>query len=354
MSVAASARLLQPQELHQKTLATVGYDWRPFRDANYWTNELAFMYAGFDGGEVANTLNGSLSPLLTQIPERMALEGVCEVVRNDFRRSSAERRLFPTVSGGDIPSPNAGAVVRQLWTGIAGTAVNNLTADPRFPAQPDQVETLSSLEAGQFGDNYGQRLQAYIVAPASGNYTFWVAGDDNAQLWLSSDTSEAGKQLIAQVPVWTNVGEWTKFPEQRSAAISLQAGQQYYLEVLHKEGGGGDHLAVAWEGPGLSMQVIGADHLVVFDPNLANLSEDRIKSNIQYLHWVLLGETLAADDAELERTYQLFKAVWDARAGGDSTGVTCSLNDQNDSNYAQRAWVAVLVYLMGDPHYLYE
>ena len=30
----------------------------------------------------------------------------------------------------------------------------------------------------------------------------------------------------------------------------------YYIEALHKEGAGGDNLAVAWQGPGISQQVI--------------------------------------------------------------------------------------------------
>jgi hypothetical protein len=34
------------------------------------------------------------------------------------------------------------------------------------------------------------------------------------------------------------------------------AGQMYYIEALHKEGAGGDNLAVAWQGPGISQQVI--------------------------------------------------------------------------------------------------
>ncbi len=34
------------------------------------------------------------------------------------------------------------------------------------------------------------------------------------------------------------------------------AGQMYYIEALHKEGAGSDNLAVAWQGPGISQQVI--------------------------------------------------------------------------------------------------
>jgi hypothetical protein len=43
--------------------------------------------------------------------------------------------------------------------------------------------------------------------------------------------------------------------------VNLVAGQQYYIEAFAKEGGGGDNLAVAWSGPGISRQVIPVDYL---------------------------------------------------------------------------------------------
>ena len=41
------------------------------------------------------------------------------------------------------------------------------------------------------------------------------------------------------------------YTQQRSASVPLVAGQRYYLEALQKEGGGGDHVEVAWAGPGI-------------------------------------------------------------------------------------------------------
>ncbi len=41
--------------------------------------------------------------------------------------------------------------------------------------------------------------------------------------------------------------------DQQSAAITLKGGRKYYIEALHKDGGGGDNLAVAWAGPGVKM-----------------------------------------------------------------------------------------------------
>jgi uncharacterized repeat protein (TIGR02543 family) len=62
--------------------------------------------------------------------------------------------------------------------------------------------------------------------------------------------------LIASVPGWSNARECDKYPEQTSIEIPLAHGNRYYIEALHKEGGGGDHLAVGWTIPGNEFNVI--------------------------------------------------------------------------------------------------
>jgi RHS repeat-associated protein len=70
-----------------------------------------------------------------------------------------------------------------------------------------------------------------------------------AQLWLSPDTNPAHVALVASLPDWTGAREWTKFSTQRALPVSLVAGQRYYVEVLHRQGGGGNGVAVAWVRP---------------------------------------------------------------------------------------------------------
>jgi hypothetical protein len=150
-----------------------------------------------------------------------------------------------------------GTILREYWLNITGNAVSALTSDARFPNSPDGSSQLTSLEGpSNWADSYGTMISGYVHPTVSGSYTFWVAGDDNVNLYLSADAQPANKVLIAQVPDWTDSREWTKFSQQQSPTISLVAGQKYYIEVLHKESAGGDNVAVAWQGPGLSQQVI--------------------------------------------------------------------------------------------------
>ena len=159
--------------------------------------------------------------------------------------------------------PGSGLISREIWTGVTGVLVSEIP----IGTTPDVVDQLTIFEIpANTADNFGTRVRGYICPPTSGNYRFWIASDDNGELWLSSDDSPANKSLIANVPDWTNPQEWGKFPEQQSNFIFLNAGQQYYIEALQKEGTGGDNLAVGWRLPNGTLQrPIPGMHLLPFD-----------------------------------------------------------------------------------------
>jgi hypothetical protein len=146
----------------------------------------------------------------------------------------------------------AGYLLREYWTGIGnGNAITDLTNNPNYPNNPTGRTLESSFEGpSNFGDGYGDRFRGYLTAPATGTYLFWISSDDSSELWLSTDDNPAHKVKIAYVTNWTAVREWTKEANQQSVPISLVAGQKYYVETLHKEGGGGDNIAVRWQLPG--------------------------------------------------------------------------------------------------------
>ncbi|HEY7115819.1 MAG TPA: lamin tail domain-containing protein, partial [Tepidisphaeraceae bacterium] len=167
-----------------------------------------------------------------------------------------------TASGNQLPASmpitfkyapqGSGYILREYWTNIgAGNNVSDLTSNPNFPNNPSGRTLQTSFEGPVgFGDAYGDRFRGYLLPPATGSYTFWISSDDASELWLSTDDSPAHKVKIAYVVNWTNSREWTKEANQQSVAINLVAGQKYYVETLHKEGGGGDNIAVRWQLPG--------------------------------------------------------------------------------------------------------
>ena len=154
------------------------------------------------------------------------------------------------IIGFPIPGFQARGALLETFTGIDGTAVSDLTNNPKYiNNKPDERVIIDgSLEAPvKRADNFGARLSTYIYVPASGDYNLYVSSDDASALFLSTDADPANKRMIAYVSGYTNKDNFTAYPSQKSGPIYLEVGNPYYLEALHKEGGGGDHLSIAWK-----------------------------------------------------------------------------------------------------------
>ena len=213
-----------------------------------------------------------LSFSATGLPPGLAIDPATGMISGTLPAGSSE--IYPVTinvtDGIDVASTIfiwnvaevTGQILREWWMGVGGKDVRALTNHPSFPDNPTGSELLTQFEAPtDFGNNYGNRVRGYIHPPTSGDYTFWIAADSRGELWLSLDESPSAATLIAYTPSFTLPREWTKFPEQQSVTITLQAGQKYYIEALHMEQGFGDNLSVAWQGPGLSQQVIDGVYL---------------------------------------------------------------------------------------------
>lgn len=155
---------------------------------------------------------------------------------------------YITFTEGTNPESCAGTgkIQQERWTGISGTSIASIPVNQ----PPASITDLTLFEGpANIGDNYGRRIRGYICAPVSGAYIFWISSNDNSELWLSTDANATNRRRIAYVTGYTNVREWSKYTTQKSAAISLVANQKYYIEALHKEGVGSDHVAVGWQLP---------------------------------------------------------------------------------------------------------
>jgi len=140
-----------------------------------------------------------------------------------------------------------GYILSEFWQNVPGERISSIPVNtvPTFTSQLTSFESPSNVTNG-----YGQRVRGYICAPVSGNYTFYIAADNIGELWLSTNDNPASKRKIAHSPDWVGQREWTRYAEQKSVSINLQANTRYYIEALHVEGGGGDNLAVGWTTPG--------------------------------------------------------------------------------------------------------
>ena len=201
------------------------------------------------------------SPFKWTFPEGTAIEAGAHLLvwasRKDRPRSS------DTVTAG---------ILREVYFNIPGASVSHLVNHPRYPSDPDLREVVTDLfEAPRnIADNYGQRMHGLLVAPATGEYTFWISSDDNSVLLLSTDERPENAVEVASVPGWTEPRVWDKYSAQMSAPVHLVEGRKYYIAALMKEQGGDDNLAVGWERPdtGGPERPMSLDHVLPMPPDL--------------------------------------------------------------------------------------
>ena len=171
----------------------------------------------------------------------------------------------------DVSGP-ANKIMYEYWLSIDGTAIEGLTGDARYPDSPDYAEYVDSIDSPvDWADDYGQRFWGWLKPPETGDYTFWVAGDDLQEFWLSTDASRVNVQLICQVTGWTDARDFDGTTGagddalQKSTPIPLTAGEKYYFMVIGKEDGGGDSTSAAWQGPGIeTREIITSDYVDLF------------------------------------------------------------------------------------------
>ncbi|UCC97104.1 MAG: metallophosphoesterase [Phycisphaerales bacterium] len=160
-----------------------------------------------------------------------------------------------TKYAGDIWSfktsrPGTGTILREVWEGVAGTQVSDLTGNKNYPGNPSYSDELSTFETPtSVADDFGCRIQGWLHPETSGDYTFWIACDQAGQLWLSTDQNPGDASMIAHVTSPVGVREFDDAGVVPSGPIHLEADRPYYIMALYKEGIGRDNLAVAWQGP---------------------------------------------------------------------------------------------------------
>jgi len=142
-------------------------------------------------------------------------------------------------------------------------------ADNNSTAHGAPITLVSAMDSvGGKGPNYSERFSGYFIPPTNANYIFFVASDDDTDVYLSTDTSAANKKLICQETGFSLLDNWltpggggSTSAQKRSdqwspdggtttpysAGIPLIGGQLYYFETVHHNGGGGDNCGVTFQ-----------------------------------------------------------------------------------------------------------
>lgn len=229
-------------------------------------NSLSFSATGLPDGIEVYSSTGTISGTV-KIGAALNTPYNVTVTANDHHGGTDSKSFTWSIS--PLPAgQGSNQLLREQWMGIPGETIEALTTNAAYPDSPAVQDHISSFDLPvDAAEAYGTRIRGYIHPPVTGQYRFWMAADDQGELWLSSDDEPTNSSLIASVQELTLPHEWDKEPTQESTLITLQAGTHYYIEALHKEDSGGDHLAVAWQMPGGTREVITGSYLSPYNPN---------------------------------------------------------------------------------------
>ena len=237
----------------------VTLNWSPGMDVR-----LHYVYFGDNYGDVNNAAVGVPQASATYDPGPLELDKAYYWRVDEFDSAATHK--------GDVWSfattvPGLGSAIAGRWQNISGDDLNTLKSYDRFPNDPDVTEAVTQFAwNGPDTDDYGGRIHGWLYVPATGDYTFWLNSDNQGELWLSTDDDPSNAVLIARESSYTNPNVWAT-GEEESEPIPLVGGERYYIMALWKEGTGGDHCQVAWQGPGVpTRMVIPGSNLSPYEP----------------------------------------------------------------------------------------
>jgi hypothetical protein len=277
--------------------------------------------------------------LTTPLDNGMQVQAIARVADTNFSSLSVTSRVATlTVNPGSITYTNG--LKEEFFAGGTrlGAEIGNVG--------PGVVRLVTVADSpGGFGDNHARRYSGYFIPPANDGYVFFVASDDDCDVFLSTDSNPVNKQLIAQevgfsAPRnWQTIGgngstagqkrsdQWspdggTTVPY--SGGIQLVAGQKYYLEAVMHNGAGGDNWALTYQ----TTNELALDPSAPLDGTASRMTA--ASNNIAVVTWpgttlswvadltptnvtILEGSTtnftaLATSDAEMAVAYQWYIA----------------------------------------------
>lgn len=151
-----------------------------------------------------------------------------------------------------------GAFAREWWFNVPGISLDSARKKGTF-LKPSSMLSFTAGSVGEMNaaDFFASRLRATLIAPVTGEYRIWIAGDNQCELWLSDNGHKFAKREIAGVmpaagqnpeaDIYVRPEQWDDYPGQKSEILELKAGEARFIEILHKEGSGRDLVEIAWQ-----------------------------------------------------------------------------------------------------------
>lgn len=229
-----------------------------------------------------------------------------------------------------------GILTWDYYRGIGGSSISNLLGDGQYPEGVYTTRFLQSFSSFSvtlggnlsnnpsfgpvLGDNYGARVYGWVTPTETASYRFFLRSDDASELWISSNNSPDPANMT-RIAFETGCCDPFKDGDESSTAFELVAGQSYFIEGFYKEGGGGDHIEVAWRKEGdatlpKDLKPIPGTFLSTYAPVLGSMLSPVQVGNQLTISWT--GPGILQESSDL--------ATWSDVAGFPASGYSVPLS----------------------------
>jgi hypothetical protein len=169
-----------------------------------------------------------------------------------------------------------GQVTMQRWE-LSSTRVAGISYIETEPTLEPVILNQLQWNPGPvtYDTSFGHRVRGYLTAPITGEYRFWVYGDESIAFWMSDNASSVYSQRLAFNTRWNLAGEFEQYTAQSSLPVQLIAGERYYFEIFHHGNAINDYFGVGWQyGAMFEPEIIDSSAIASFVMDAFDLDDD--------------------------------------------------------------------------------
>lgn len=141
----------------------------------------------------------------------------------------------------------AGSYRSTIATGTIGTIP--LTSEVKFSTNGVTLYS-NTLNYTNAGDSYGFIATGYFLPPITGTYTFYTNSTNGSGVWVGNVAVVASGRIPTNAVVNNALGSAQTLTK-RSGTVSLTAGVEVAVRIVHEESSGSDSFAFSWSGPSI-------------------------------------------------------------------------------------------------------
>uniref|UniRef100_UPI003D11AD82 LamG-like jellyroll fold domain-containing protein n=1 Tax=Vibrio sp. TaxID=678 RepID=UPI003D11AD82 len=329
--------LLTPEQLDRKVRAVFGQPWAKSTSFE-WLDEVGtrLMYGGLDHTSVlerTKVLSGTGATIQTWLANSLA----CQITPQQLAQESSER----IIANGLDPEGVGIRIAPSQWQFDDGDLLS----------EPDQSPGYGDDYVYRFAWGDDKQVNASVTISEAGNYQLVVpyanSRNDPVVMQLYVDN-----QLVADNINMPNTNGWARWVTATSSSFYLTPGT-YQLKM---------------QGKGFSY--VKVDSLFLRHIEATDL---QFKQQIAELMYQLYGEQVEENDSQVQSAYEVYQqalalgqaAVLAEQTGlnldGDcqvksyrQQGVNYPYENVKDHQFTQRAWMAMMTYLLKDIRFYYH